>query len=161
MVYDNKPRRNLFVDRKFRIQVCSQTILDIYENVMLYNNKTFSIFSGHFSVDKMLLICQQKKFRLPKNCPTIFPKKKLCSQNEKFLKSFVTLIFFSVTNVKKLPRLFSKKKKWTNICPFFQKTENTFEKRQLFDISHILGWPTFVTMFLLSYYILLLFIMTK
>ena len=72
----------------------------------------------------------------------IFQKKKLCSQNENFPKSFVTLIFFSVTNVKKLPRLFSKKKKWTNICPFFQKVENTFEKRQLFDISHILGWST-------------------
>ena len=121
MVYDNKPRRNLFVDRKFRNQVCSQNILYIYENVMLYNNKTFSIFSGHFSVDKMLLICQQKRFRLPKNCPTIFQKKKLCSQNEKFLKSFVTLIFFSVTNVKKLPRLFSKKKKWTKNVQFFKK----------------------------------------
>jgi hypothetical protein len=48
----------------------------------------------------------------------------------------VTLIFFSVTNVKKSPRPFSKKKKWTNICPFFEKTKNTFEKRQLFDISH-------------------------
>ena len=88
---------------------------------MLYNNKTFYIFFGHFSVDKMLLICQQKKFRLPKNCLTIFPKKKLCSQNEKFLKSFVTLIFFSVTNVKKLPRLFSKKKKWTKNVQFFKK----------------------------------------
>jgi hypothetical protein len=121
MVYDNKPRRNLFVDRKFRIQVCSQTILDIYENVMLYNNKIFSIFFDIFFVDKMLLICQQKKFRPPKKCPTIFPKKKLCSQNENFLKSFVTLIFFSVTNVKKLPRLFSKKKKWTKNVQFFKK----------------------------------------
>jgi hypothetical protein len=69
----------------------------------------------------MLLICQQKKFRLPKKCPSIFQKKKLCSQNKKFLKSFVTLIFFSVTNVKKLPRLFSKKKKWTKNVQFFKK----------------------------------------
>jgi hypothetical protein len=69
----------------------------------------------------MLLICQQKKFRLPKKCPSIFQKKKLCSQNKKFLKSFVTLIFFSVTNVKKLPRLFSKKKKWTKNVHFFKK----------------------------------------
>jgi len=88
---------------------------------MLYNNKTFYIFFGHFFVDKMLLICQQKKFRLPKKCPSIFQKKKLCSQNKKFLKSFVTLIFFSVTNVKKLPRLFSKKKKWTKNVQFFKK----------------------------------------
>ena len=121
MVYDNKPCRNLFVDKKFQNQVCSQINLYIYDFGMLYNNKTFPIFFGHFSVDKMLLICQQKKFRLPKNCPTIFQKKKLCSQNEKFLKSFVTLIFFSVTNVKKLPRLFSKKKKWTKNVHFFKK----------------------------------------
>ena len=85
---------------------------------MLYNNKTFYIFFGHFFVDKMLLICQQKKFRLPKKCPSIFQKKKLCSQNKKFLKSFVTLIFFSVTNVKKLPRLFSKKKNGQKMSNF-------------------------------------------
>jgi len=123
MVYDNKPLGTFFVDRKFQNQVCSQTILDIYENDMLYNNKTFHIFLDIFSVDDLLPICQQKKFRLPKNCPTIFPKKKLCSQNEKFLKRFVTLIFFSVTNVKKFPRLFSKKKKWTKNVHFFKKAK--------------------------------------
>ena len=42
MVYDNKPRRNLFVDESSENQVCSQTILDIYENGIIYVNKTFT-----------------------------------------------------------------------------------------------------------------------
>ena len=67
MVYDNKPRRNLFVDESSEKHVCSQNILDIYENGMIYVNNIFPIFLDIYSVDKMLLICQQKKFRLPKN----------------------------------------------------------------------------------------------
>jgi hypothetical protein len=52
--------------------------------------------------------------------------KKLCE-----LKNFLShkCCFF--------PRPISKKKKWTNICPFFKKTWNTFENRHLFDVSHI------------------------
>ncbi len=66
MVYDNKPRRNLFVDRKFRIQVCSQTILDIYENVMLYNNKTFSIFLDIFLLTNVADFSNRKSSDFPK-----------------------------------------------------------------------------------------------
>jgi hypothetical protein len=36
----------------------------------------------------------------------------------------------------KISKTFLEKKKWTNICPFFEKSKNTFEKRELFDISH-------------------------
>ena len=80
----------------------------------------------------VLKIAEKKNVQLS----DFFSKKKLCSQNKKFTDFFVTLIFFSVTNVKNLQDLSRKKKKWTNICPFFEKTKNTFEKRQLFDISH-------------------------
>jgi hypothetical protein len=81
MVYDNKSRRNLLVDRKFRNQVCSQNILYIYENGMIYVNNIFPIFLDIFSVDDLLLICQQKKVRILFIFILFCPKKKLCSQN--------------------------------------------------------------------------------
>jgi hypothetical protein len=49
------------------------------------------------------------------------PKKKLCSQNEKFSDFFVTLIFFSVTNVKNLQDLSRKKKNGQIFVHFFKK----------------------------------------
>ena len=55
------------------------------------------------------------------------PKKKLCSQNENFSEFFVTLIFFSVTNVKNLQDL-SRKKKNGQIFVHFLKKAKTLLK---------------------------------
>ena len=131
MVYDNKPRRNLFVDESSENQVCSQTILDIYENGIIYVNKTFTWFLDIFSVDDLLLICQQKK--VPNFF--IFVQKKVMLTKLKILKKLCDLKNFLSNKCCFFPRLVSKKKKWTNICPFFKKTWNTFENRHLFDIS--------------------------
>jgi len=60
-------------------------------------------------------------------CPIFFRKKKLCSQNKKFPEFFVTLIFFSVTNVKNLQDL-SRKKKNGQIFVHFLKKPKTLLK---------------------------------
>ena len=56
----------------------------------------------------------------------------------------------------KIPKTFLEKKKWTNICPFFEKTENTFGNRQLFDISHYLIVGEHVGDYLLYVYVIML-----
>jgi hypothetical protein len=123
MVYDNKPRRNLFVDRKFRNQVCSKNNLYIYENGMLYVNKIFPIFFDIFSVDDLLLICQQKKVPIF----FIFFQKKVMLTNLKILKKLCDLKNFLSNKCCFFPRLVSKKKKWTKNVHFFKKAKTLLE----------------------------------
>ena len=87
MVYDNKPRRNLFVDESSENHVCSQNILDIYENGMIYVNNIFPIFLDIYSVDDLLLICQQKKVPIF----FIFVQKKVMLTKLKILKKLCDL----------------------------------------------------------------------
>ena len=68
------------------------------------------------------------------NCPIFFRKKKLCSQNEKLSEFFVTLIFFSVTNVKNSQDL-SRKKKNGQIFVHFLKKAKTLLKNVNYLIS--------------------------
>ena len=119
MVYDNKPRRNLFVDESSENQVCSQTILDIYENGIIYVNKTFTWFLDIFSVDDLLLICQQKK--VPNFF--IFVQKKVMLTKLKILKKLCDLKNFLSNKCCFFPRLVSKKKKWTKNVQISKKTK--------------------------------------
>ena len=123
MIYDNKPRRNLFVDESSENQVCSQTILDIYENGIIYVNKTFTWFLDIFSVDDLLLICQQKK--VPNFF--IFVQKKVMLTKLKILKKLCDLKNFLSNKCCFFPRLVSKKKKWTKNVQKSKKTKTLLE----------------------------------